>query len=342
MTEGGSDSGSPGMTEGGSDASSPGMTEGGSDSGDDGPPPTDSGAAALGVGILVDYDNAKSDTGGVAGFVSRTGVVPLVVSNFMNINQGSFDVTGAESFMDEAVSSGVKAVSISLATGDSDIPAATQSQLSTAVTYGVQKGLVVQIRFGYEMTGSWSPSYHKGNPRIFQKTWSEVATAVHGAGGQMVWAPTYYGDMPYDPWLPTDTSTVDIVGIDFYHINDSATNLAIDPTETDTAFATIYPIVQQLDKPLVLTETAVSYMDSSGTWPVATPDEVAEKQTWLDQITSSTLVAKYPLYSGFVWFDYNKNESGEYRDFSISQQPLEATMFASWVSRNRSTLGLSQ
>jgi hypothetical protein len=357
------DGGTPtdGSLEGGSDSSQPGMTDGPSGPGDGpsessddayadtttppadtGGPPTDAGGPTLSVGILIDYDNAKSNTGGIAGFVSRTGVVPFVVSNFMDISQGSFDTAGAQGFMDEAVSSGVKAVSISLASGDTRIPAATQAQLSTAVSYGVNKGLIVQIRFGYEMTGDWSPSYHKGDPTIFKRTWSQVAAAVHGAGGQMVWAPTFYGVMPYDTFLPADTSTIDVIGLDFYHIPDVATDLTIDPTETDMAFATIYPLVQQLDKPFVLTETAVSYTDSSGTWPVATPDEVAEKKTWLDQITSSDLVAKYPLYSGFVWFDYNKNESGEYRDFSISQQPLEATMFSSWVSQSRSALTLSQ
>jgi hypothetical protein len=360
---GGGDTGTlpDGAVEGGSDSSQPGND--GPSGPDDGPtgddsdgaytdttttptdtggPPTDSGGPKLDVGILIDYDNAKSNTGGIAGFVSRTGVVPFVVSNFMDISGGVFDTAGAQSFMDEAVSNGVKAVSISLACGDSRVPAATQAQLSTAVSYGVNRGLIVQIRFGYEMTGDWSPSYHKGDPTIFKKTWSQVAAAVHGAGGQMVWAPTFYGVMPYDTYLPDDTSTVDVIGLDFYHIPDVATDLTIDPTETDMAFATIYPLVQQLNKPFVMTETAVSYTDSSGTWPVATPDEVAEKKTWLDQITSSALVAKYPLYGGFVWFDYNKNESSEYRDFSISQQPLEATMFSSWVSQNRNTLNLSK
>jgi hypothetical protein len=338
----GSDSGQPGPPDGQSgpadgadiDTSTPPATDSGTSA--------DSGTTGLNLGILPDYDNAKSDTGGIAGFVSRTGVVPFVVSNFMDITNGTFDTNRAESFMDEALSAGVKAVSISLASGDSDVPAGTQSQLSAAVTYGVQKGLAVQVRFGYEMTGDWSPSYHNGDPTIFKTTWAEVATAVRRAGGQMTWAPTFYGVMPYTTFLPDDTSTIDIIGLDFYHINDNATSLSIDPTETDMAFATIYPLVQQLNKPFVLTETAVSYVDNSGTWPVATADEVAEKQAWLDQVTSSGLVAKYPLYGGFVWFDYNKNESSEYRDFSISQQPLEAMMFSSWVAQNRSALNLSK
>jgi hypothetical protein len=295
------------------------------------------------LGILPDDDNAKSDTGGIAGFISRTGVVPVVVSDYMSIN-GSFYTSQAQGFIDEALAAGVSRVSISLATGDADVSSGTQAQIAAAVTYGQQKGVTVQIRFGYEMNGNWSPSYHGGDPTIFKHTWAEVASAVHGAGGQMVWAPNIVagGISPYDTVLPDDPSTIDVVGLDMYHFNGSATDLGLGSTEVDDALATIYPLVQQLDKPFIFSETGVSYIDSSGTWATATPEEVAEKKAWLDQLTSANLSTKYPLYRGFTWFDYNKYESSQYRDFSISQQPLEASMFSAWVVARRASLNLGK
>ncbi len=299
-------------------------------------------ASKLDFGLLPDNDNAKSNTKGLTGFIARTGVIPVVVSNYMNITNGAFDSTGAQSFMAAALAAGVKRVSISLATADADVSAAAQSQIAAAVSYGQKAGVTVQVRFGYEMNGNWSPSYHGGDPSIFKSTWTEVASAVHGAGGQMVWAPNVVagGISPYASVLPDDTSTIDVIGLDMYHFNSNATNLSIGASEVDTAFATIYSLVKQLNKPFILSETAVSYFDDSGTWATATPAEVTEKQQWLEQLTSSSLVAKYPLYRGFTWFDYNKLESSQYRDFSISQDPLEAAMFSTWVAENRSALNL--
>jgi beta-mannanase len=160
----------------------------------------------------------------------------------------------------------------------------------------------------------------------------------------MVWAPNIVagGISPYASVLPDDMSTIDIVGLDFYHFNSSSTDLSIDPSEVDNAIGSIYSLVQQIGKPFIMTETGVSYFDDSGTWATATDAEVAEKQTWLGLLTSSALITKYPQYGGFFWFDYNKYESSEYRDFSISQQSLEAMMFSSWVAQNRSSLSLGQ
>jgi hypothetical protein len=300
----------------------------------------------LDLGILPDYDNAKSNTGGIAGFVSRTGVVPIVVSNFMNITDGSFSTSAANAFIDEALAAGIHRVSISLATADSDVPAAPRSQIAASVIYGAQKGIAVQVRFGYEMNGKWSPSYHGGDPTIFKATWAEVAGAVHGAGGQMVWAPNVAppgsGISAYPSVLPDDTSTVDVIGLDFYHFNSSSTDLSIDPREIDSAVGSIYPLVERLNKPFILSETGVSYFDDSGTWATATAGEASEKRMWLEGLTSGALLAKYPRYRGFTWFDYNKYEMSQYRDFSLSEQQLEAKMFSSWVSRNRGSINLGR
>jgi hypothetical protein len=291
--------------------------------------------------ILPDYDDAKSSTNGVAGFISRTSVTPHVISNYMNITSGSFSTSQAEGFFDQASGNGVKGASISLATSDTDVGATPQGQIATAVQYGVQKGLTVYVRFGYEMNGNWSPSYHNGDPSVFQTTWAEVASAVHGAGGLMIWAPNHVTSgtpAAYMTWLPTDPSTIDVVGLDAYHFNSNPGAETVSSSEIQGYIGTIYPVVQQLNRPFILTETATSYYDTSGTWPVATAAEVAEKQAWLGFLVAPSLLQAFPLYRGFAWFDYNKNESGQYRDFSISQQPLEASMFTAFVNANASTL----
>src|SRR5262249_47118980 len=161
----------------------------------------------------------------------------------------------------------------------------------------------------------------------------EVASAVHGAGGLMIWAPNHVtGGSPasYMPWLPTDPSTIDVVGLDAYHFNSNAGAETVSASEIQGYVGTIYPLVQQLNRPFILTETATSYYDTSGTWPVATAAEVAEKQAWLGFLVAPSFLQAFPLYRGFAWFDYNKYESSQYRDFSISQQPLEASMFTAF------------
>lgn len=335
-TAGGSGSASGGVNGGSAGASAAGAAGAAGKAG------TGPSAPRLYLGILPDYDNAKANTNGLAGFVSRTGVVPYLASNYMNVSSGSFSTAQAKSFFDEALAAGVKVAAVSLATGDAEVPPGAQAQIAAAVAYGEQIGVTVQIRFGYEMNGNWSPSYHGGDPAIFKHTWAQVASAVHGAGGSMVWAPNIVGGpvTAYETVLPSEPSSIDVVGLDFYHFNSSETNLTVNPDEVDHAFATIYPLVKKLGKPFVLTETAVSYFVTSGAWPEAMQGPIAEKLSWLEQLTSPALLAKYPLFSGFVWFDYNKHENNEYRNFSISQQPSEAMMFSTWVSKRRSLLTL--
>lgn len=280
------------------------------------------------MGVHINWD---TDTGGVAGFIKATGFVPSVCAGYVTAkSDGTFELSKARSYADDVAANGGRAISYAITAQVNELSSQALADLGTAVTYARGKNLAVFVRYGYEMNGNWSPAYHGGNPAPFLSQWAQAERVVHAAGGAMVWAPNLSGSGDYKRWMP-DASTIDQVGLDAYHQKGELT-----AGEVDGFIASIYPVVQTLQKPFVLTETAVVVVGDNSYRSDAT--EVAQKQNWLNQLVDPALRAKYPLYRGFVWFDYEKTESAsgvsnndvEWRNFAISVDALAAAMVRAW------------
>ena len=277
------------------------------------------------MGVLPDYDNGS--TGGVGGFISRTKVVPSEVGGYVAVQNGTFDSAAADRWIKEAVDNKVPTVSFSLSAYDTGkLTSAQLSGIKAAVDKAQAAGLSVQVRYGYEMNyggggGTQGGRVNNNNdPSAFKEQWAQVASVLSSErtatpAAQMVWSPNVAsgGTLPYADWFPSDSSTVDVVALDYYHTNGTDISLnsisqVIDP---------IYAIAKKANVPFIFGETGVT--GASG-------ESGTEKQNWLNLISSDALREKYPLYQGFYWFDYNKDGN----NYSLSQDASETQQFHDW------------
>lgn len=280
------------------------------------------------MGVHINWD---TDSGGVGGFIDKVGFVPSLCAGYITApSDGSFELDKARKYADDVAGHGGTAISYAITAQVTSLSEAALAGLGNAVTYARSKNLAVYVRYGYEMNGNWSPAYHGGDPSIFLSQWAQAEKVVHAAGGAMVWSPNLSGSGDYNRWMP-DPNTIDQVGLDAYHQKGDIT-----AGEVDGFIGSIYPLVQKLQKPFVLTETAVVVI-GNGSYRIDA-EETEEKRVWLEQLVDANMRQKYPLYRGFVWFDYEKKESAsglsgdaiEWRNFAISVDPLAAAMVKAW------------
>lgn len=300
------------------------------------------------VGFHIDYDNASGKSGGATGFVSRTQVKPTLVANYVRAkSDGSFETSTAKYYADDAVKGGAQIISYAITAESASLTSSQLQGIKESIAYARGKGLSVQLRFGYEMNGYWSPANHNNDASYFKKMWAQLAPVAHAAGAYMVWCPNVAGNAPdtYKPWLPSDLTSIDKIGLDYYvELTTSQPTIA----QADKIIAGIYPIVTQVNQahqsaktgrtvPFTFGETAVNIRDDRNNWGKGVNNETQLKKAWLQSLSDASLRNKYPLYKGFTWFDYYKTElSGgttgtRYNNaFELSQDPQSAEMFRTW------------
>lgn len=280
------------------------------------------------MGIIPDYDNGA--TGGAAGFISRTGVVPPKISGYVDARaDGSWDAGAADRWLKDAVDNNIPTLELSVSShGTGPLSDAQVAGIKQAVAKARAAGKQVDIRFGYEMNYGGGGATQGGrvnnnnNTSAFKQQWAQVAAVVNPdrtatPPAKMIWSPNVWsgGGLPYADWLPDDPSTIDEVALDFYHkagddISVASLSKVIDP---------VYAIAKGLNIPFTFGETGVNGGDGAA----------GEKTSWLNLLASSELREKYPLYQGFDWFDYVKGGT----NFSISQDSSEASGFKDWYGK---------
>lgn len=303
----------------------------GTDTGTGSRPPTPAKEPAFAFGAILDFDGLGPHGKQSANdFVQKTGVVPTVIDSYVQLKaDGSFELGLSKTLIDQAVGAKVQTVCLSVTSRvEGKLGDAQMTQLVSAVTYGLSKGVNMEVRFAYEMNGDWSPSNSTNGvaytPTKFLAQWAQIAPKVQAAGGKMFWSPNipYNTGSALERWLPADTNTIDIVGIDYYP--------KANPTTAATvakAIDTIYPIAKRLNKPMLFGESA---WQNTGTSIQENASEAKSKAAWLTALTDANLRGTYPLYAGFRWFDYQKYENNTYNNFSISADPYAATAFTAW------------
>ena len=284
------------------------------------------------MGVILDGDH---DTGGTAGFKSRTGVTPASISGYVNMSaDGTFQTQNALNLIDDAAKNGVPKVSLSISamSATTNLTRAQLEGIKAAVAEGKKLGIEVDFRYGYEMNygGGTNQGQRVNNNNqgvaAFQAQWAQVAAIVNPDRNstppmKMVWSPNVYsgGDLSYSAWLPKDPSTIDVVGVDWYQ----NANTAISTGEVENVMNGIYPIAQKLNVPFIFGETGLTTSANGST-------EASQKYDLLNTLNSQALKDKYPLYEGYQYFDYEKGGT----NFSISQDPNAAKSFKSWYDTN--------
>ncbi|KAI8908789.1 glycoside hydrolase superfamily [Powellomyces hirtus] len=77
-------------------------------------------------------------------------------------------------------------------------------------------------------------------------------------------------------------------------------------TSFESIFASLrwslYSFALKREKPIVVGETGIGYLNGPGVRP--SPTELEVKSTWWNQVYNTTLLKKYPLIRAIVWYDY--------------------------------------
>lgn len=302
------------------------------------------------LGVHIDYDNASGKSGGAGGYLSRTQVKPRLVANYVRCRRdGSFETGTAKHYADEAASIGAAVISYAITVEPTVLSQQQLNAIVESVRYAQGRGLAVELRFGYEMNGYWSPPlYDKQDPAVYKRAWAQLAPVARAAGAAMVWCPNVAGGAPdsYRHWLPDDLTSIDKVGIDYY-LNASQGQK---PTvaQARSIISGFYPVVQQVNDaharantgrevPFTFGETAVTIRDDRNNWGKSVASETELKRQWLTALSDAGLRQSFPLYRGFTWFDYYKTEKeggttgNVYNNaFEFSQDPGSAAMLRAW------------
>ena len=302
------------------------------------------------VGVHVDYDNASGQSGGANGFVSRTQLRPRLLANYVRCKKdGSFETGTAKHYADEAAAVGAKIISYAITVEPVTLSKTQLDAIAEVTRYARSKQLAVELRFGYEMNGFWSPPlYDNNNPEVYKKAWAQLAPVARAAGAAMVWCPNVAGGAPdvYRAWLPWDLTSIDKAGLDYY-LN-SAQGQKPTVAQARNIIAGFNPVVQQINDahrkagtgrevPWTFGETAVTIRDDRANWGKSVAYETELKRQWLVAISDAGLRREFPLYRGFTWFDYYKTEkeggtrgNTYHNSFEFSQDPGSAAMLRSW------------
>lgn len=269
-------------------------------------------SAASGMGVQINW--AAGDS--VAAYEQRTGIKPASIGGYISASNGTLDMADAEKYIKEAGSNGVPTMVLSI--NSSEPGAMSQQELAQFTQLSQEaksQGVNLQVRFGYEMNLSAVSNFT--DPAVFKQQWAQVADAVHAGGGTMNWCPSNSTTADYEKWMPDDPSTIDVVGLDVYHMGSGA----IGPDEVKNAISGIEAVPGLSGKPLTLPETGVQLTGDGS--------DASKVSQWLSELSDPALKAQFPNYQGFLWFDYNKPGDGNYALSQNSQYEQALTQWAS-------------
>ncbi|KAI9018250.1 glycoside hydrolase superfamily [Hyaloraphidium curvatum] len=304
-------------------------------------------------GVHVSWGNepgvVQEADGSLAAIAARIGRTPSFVGDFFSF--GTSDVPnglGTQWIVDHAtltrpVPNGFL-ITLMPWDGLASITDAHLAELQRAIRLVFAAGVrIVQVRFAPEMNGNWYPAWSM-QPERYRATFIRVAKAVQAAGALSVWAPNVLdcwrsSDDPYGPYFPAeDPSSVDIVGLSFYHI-DNTYNGTNDVPPPDKLVRTLtgwnlrtrihWPncdyvgrFADRYSKPFHLTETGAIYRPGRGG-----ASELDIKRAWWRQLYNGTAIDL--LGMGFVgWFEFFKFEYGEWRDFRFTSPGMLRSFIA--------------
>ncbi|KAL7004882.1 hypothetical protein EMMF5_005615 [Cystobasidiomycetes sp. EMM_F5] len=200
--------------------------------------------------------------------------------------------------------------------GAPSVNATVAQQIANRMKQINDMGIPVWLRFAHEMNGDWYAYGQK--PAQFLAAWTLLANTVYATTNQtyMFWAPNSAWaavDQIVGGWTPywPDPSTVDIVGLSYYHYGGhDRNNLMPDAGEAKQVLGEFDSLFGSgKGKPVVLAETAASYtFDITTNTPApGGGEEWAMKTAWLEQITN--LHSTMPSYVALTWFEVIKDEN---------------------------------
>ena len=274
----------------------------------------------FGVSTLSAPDSKETDL-----VAAAAGHQPTMLEYFVNWSQPFDPSTVAESYNEGALplltwepDGGAK---------DPDQPAYALAKITsgkfdryiTAFAQGVAKQRwPVVLRLAQEMNGNWYPwsEQNSGNrPGDFVRAWQhihDIFTEVGATNVIWLWSPNVLrgtGDVDITKLYP-GPSYVDWVGVDAYGFGEKTASEVLDPTVA---------ILQRLtSKPILLAETGAKAGAEQAGW-------TTDLFRWL---------GRHQQVVGFVWFQHNVAEGGQY-NYRFTDNPKTEDAFRAGLSTIR-------
>ena len=224
------------------------------------------------------------------------GTKPCFFGQYSQIQSGGYNDDQLTEVLSDVLQSGaVFITSVMPSIAFSEVTPDIAQQVATSMNNLIDQGVPeIWLRFAHEMNYYAGPDgggVYTGTASEFQTAWSNVASATRGNPKvRMYWSPNNDGGNPQSlkdgGWWP-NPANVDIVGIDIYPKEHETFEQAYKPFHD--MFAAAY------DKPFAIGETG--YGSGSAD---------ADKQYWLEQVSSAATFSSCPKYVGFSWFEYLK------------------------------------
>ncbi|KAM0750419.1 hypothetical protein T439DRAFT_252227 [Meredithblackwellia eburnea MCA 4105] len=179
---------------------------------------------------------------------------------------------------------------------------ASDNSQATAIAAVMKKftdeGIEVWLRFAHEVNYYQTDGTYQGTAADFKAGWAAVAAAVKSNPKvKMFFTPNIADLKTYQEFYPTDVTTVDLIGVDYYP--------AAGAGESEFLSA-----MQGFHDAYCLNKSHATYfcMGETGLKETGT---VADKLNWLAGQTSSNVKAKMPKMIGTQWFNYIKSDNGK-------------------------------
>lgn len=171
------------------------------------------------------------------------------------------------------------------------------------------QGIPVWLRFAHEVNYYQKDGTYQGTAADFKAGWAAVSAAVKSIAPlvKMWWTPNVDTASGYSAYEPSDMSSVDLVGIDFYPKSLTGNDFL----QQMQAFHDKYAVDGRV---FAIGETGLGWAGSS-----------SDKFKWLDEVCKAK--TSMPQFVSMSWFNFDK----EY-DYKIVGENNLNKMFATFIS----------
>lgn len=223
-----------------------------------------------------------------------------------NYSGGTWDGTQLLAVKADVIASGAIFVPAIMPCGPTGWSGLTATDNSMALTIAsvlkqfTDAGVTVWLRFAHEVNLYQSTGLYPGTAADFKTAWGVVAAAV--ASNPMVsmfFTPNYANDnlATYTNYYPTDPTTVDIIGIDYYYAAGGPDFITVMKPFHDK-YCTVLNATERTSDHATIFAIGESGLGFNA--------DINTKLNWLDSMTNSATKAALPYLAGVNWFNYAK------------------------------------
>ncbi|KEI40561.1 glycoside hydrolase family 26 protein [Mixia osmundae IAM 14324] len=154
------------------------------------------------------------------------------------------------------------------------------------------EGIAVHMRFAHEVNYYQTDGTYQGTSSDFKAGWQAVCTAMRQIAPEvkLFFTPNVANLDQYDEYYPDDKSCVDLIGIDYYPKDSSASFVDTMKPFHDKYTTSSGPY-------FAIGETGLGY---AGT--------MQQRMAWAEEITSAATKAAMPNFVSASWFNYQKGQ----------------------------------